>query len=269
MPKDRIVDALTSEWDAIAELMDGRPEGEWALASTLPGWTVQDVMSHMIGTELMLSGETAPEAAEDPKTLDYVRNDIGAMNERWVDSMRALSPEQMMERFRQVTGSRGATLRSMTQDEFDAPSWTPAGQGDYGRFMQIRVYDCWLHEQDMRDSLDVPGHESGAPAEVVVDEITLALGFIFGKKAAAADGATMTIQLVSGVERTINVAVIGRAQVVDHLDSPADVTLRVDSGLFARLAGGRVDPAESLDQITISGDAELGGRFVTALPYTI
>ena len=32
-------------------------------------------------------------------------------------------------------------------------SFTPAGKDTYGRFMQIRVFDCWLHEQDIRDAL--------------------------------------------------------------------------------------------------------------------
>ena len=40
----------------------------------------------------------------------------------------------------------------MSQEEWDAESFTPAGKSTYGRFMQIRVFDCWLHEQDIRDA---------------------------------------------------------------------------------------------------------------------
>ena len=157
----------------------------------------------------------------------------------------------------------------MSEAEFDAPSWTPAGQATYGRFMQIRVYDCWLHEQDVRDSLREPGNDSGLPAETTVDEISLALGYIVGKKAGAPHGSTVTFEITGGVTRTINVAVAERAAVVDTLASRPDVTLRLESGLFARLAGGRVDPTASMGQITLDGDQDLGTLVINALPFTI
>jgi uncharacterized protein (TIGR03083 family) len=191
------------------------------------------------------------------------------MNEQWVDSMRSLGPSEMLERFREITKVRKESLESMSEQEFDAPSWTPAGQATYGRFMQIRVYDCWLHEQDIRDSLGRPGNDSGPQAATAVEEIALALGFLVGKKAGAPDGSSVTFEITGGVNRTIHVAVAKRAAVVDRLESPADVTLRIASGTFVRLAGGRVDPAATVEQITMDGDQELGRRVIAALPFTI
>jgi len=267
--KDRVVKTLTDEWGHIADLMSGCSGEEWRRQSILPGWTVQDIVAHMIGTECMLAGRTAPPATRDLKASDHVRNDIAAMNEQWVDSMRELSPPEMLERFRQITEIRTESLRSMSQQEFDAPSWTPAGQATYGRFMQIRVYDCWLHEQDIRDSLGRPGNDSGPEAATAVEEIALALGFIVGKKAGAPQGSAVTFEITGGVTRRIHVAVAERAAVVDRLEAPADVTLHVASGLFVRIAGGRVDPAASVEQIVMDGDQDLGRRVIAALPFTI
>ena len=73
----------------------------------------------------------------------------------------------------------------MSDDEWNAESFTPAGMDTYGRFMQIRVFDCWLHEQDIRDAVGRPGHETGLAVEVVLDEMATALGFVVGKKAGA------------------------------------------------------------------------------------
>ena len=56
-----------------------------ARSSILPGWSVQDIVAHMVGTESMLAGETAPEAKRDLRESDHVRNDIAAMNEQWVE----------------------------------------------------------------------------------------------------------------------------------------------------------------------------------------
>ena len=86
----------------------------------------------------MLAGETAPAQKRELRDSDHVHNDIAAMNEQWVDSMRELSGKEVLQRFVTVTGSRAKTLQSMTKEEFDAPSWTPAGQATYGRFIQIR-----------------------------------------------------------------------------------------------------------------------------------
>jgi uncharacterized protein (TIGR03083 family) len=264
-----VVDTLVDEWRQIAGLMRERSEEDWHRQSILPGWTVQDIVAHIVGTESMLAGQTAPPADRDLSASAHVRNDIAAMNEQWVDSMRRLGPTEMLDRFEAITTRRANSLASMSQQEFDAPSWTPAGKADYKRFMQIRVYDCWLHEQDIRDTFEQPGNESGPQAEITVDEITLALGFIAGKKAGAPEGATVTIDLTGGVTRTIHVAVDGRASVVDRLESPADVTLRLASGLFIRVAGGRVDPEVAISRTELTGDRDLGTRVMTALPFTI
>jgi ubiquinone biosynthesis protein UbiJ len=68
--------------------------------------------------------------------------------------------------------------------------------------------------------------------------------------------------------RTLHVVVDGRARLVDELDRPATTTVSLSSGLFVRLAGGRVDPAGHLPEIGIAGDAELGRRLVENLNFT-
>ena len=267
--KDKVVGALTEEWRQIAGLMTPLSDAQWRQRSILPGWSVQDIVAHMIGTESMLAVETAPPANRDLRDSDHVNNDIAAMNEQWVDSMRDLSPKAVLQNFLKITSSRAKSLEQMTEEEFDAPSWTPAGQATYGRFMQIRVYDCWLHEQDIRDTLGLPGHDTGAPADVAMDELSTALGFIVGKKAGAPDGTTVTFEISGGVARTFHVAVTGRAALVDRLDGPANVTLHMTSDQLFRLAGGRVDPDTLVDSLVIDGDGELGRRIVSALPFTI
>jgi ubiquinone biosynthesis protein UbiJ len=79
----------------------------------------------------------------------------------------------------------------------------------------------------------------------------------------------VTIELTGGVPRTIHVEVDGRASVVDRLESPADVTLSLASGIFVRLAGGRVETSAVIDQIKLEGDSDLGMRVLSALPFTV
>jgi uncharacterized protein (TIGR03083 family) len=266
---DAIVGALTGEWGQIRALMTAATDAQWQTGSILPGWTVQDIVAHIIGTESMLAGETAPPAKRDLKESAHVHNDIAAMNEQWVDSMRELSPAEVLERFDSITSLRAKSLGSMSEEEFDAPSWTPAGQATYGRFMQIRVFDCWLHEQDIRDSLGIPGNQSGAPANIAMDELSLSLGYIVGKRAGVPEGSSVTFEITGGVPRTFHVSVNGRAALVDHLDGPATVTIHLTSAQFFRLAGGRIDPSTAVGDLVVDGDRELGRQVVLALPFTI
>ncbi len=111
----RVVSALVDEWEQISGFMQGRTDEDWHRESILPGWSVQDIVAHMIGTECMLSGRTPPPATRDLKASAHVRNDIAAMNEQWVDSMRELTPSEILGRFRAVTKSRAETLASMSQ----------------------------------------------------------------------------------------------------------------------------------------------------------
>jgi uncharacterized protein (TIGR03083 family) len=266
--KDTLVKALVDEWSSIDGLLGDIPAGDWARPTSLPGWSVQDVVSHIVGAELGLAGEQPP-ITKDVKALSHVRNDIGAMNEYWVDWLRTESPAQVHARFREATANRARILTAMSPEEFNAPSWTPSGKDTYARYMRIRLFDCWMHEQDIREALGRNGNEAGPCAGISLDEITAALGYIVGKRAGAPDGASVTFQLTGPLDRALHVVVDGRARVVDELPGPATTTLVLSSTLFTRLCGGRTPVADRLAEIKVEGDHDLGERVAFALPFTI
>ena len=101
IPKDQTVAALRGIWSSLGELLGELSDDEWSAASPLPGWTVQDTVSHIIGTEAMLLGKSSPDEI-DRDANPHVKNDIGAFNEAWVESLRSLSPSEMLSRFREV-----------------------------------------------------------------------------------------------------------------------------------------------------------------------
>lgn len=269
IPMRPLVDALDQQWLSLAELMAGLPDDAWNTTTELPGWTVHDVLAHVVGTESALLGEQPVESASDFSALAHVRNPIAIFNEQWVDMLRGHSPEQLLDRFNEVTGRRRQALAAMSQEDFDAPSWTPLGQGTYARFMQIRVFDCWMHEQDIRTAVDKQGHDGGSRAELVVDEIERGLGYIVGKLGHAPQGSSVTIALTGPVRRMMHVRVDGRATVVDSLTEPATTTITLPSTLFTRLAGGRTNADDNRAEISVSGDTGLGEQIVRNLAYTI
>lgn len=268
IPKDRTVAGLVEIWSAIDALIADLRAEDWKRPAPLPGWDVQALISHIIGTESLMLGLEGPPAV-DPESYEHVRNQIGAFNEAWVVALRGESPEAMVARFRELTARRLEALRELPQEEWDAESFTPAGPDSYGRFVQIRVFDCWMHDQDARVALGLPIGAGGAPAEISLDEIERALGFVVGKRAGVPAGSSVTFDLTGDGARTIHVEVGERAHVVPELDGPATTTLTMPAISLTRIAGGRDDAPAHEQQVTISGDDEVGRRVLANLSYMI
>jgi uncharacterized protein (TIGR03083 family) len=265
--KSRVVELLAQEWAVIDDLLAGLSADDWS-REALPGWDVHDVLAHIIGTERMLSGAEFPSAPAADLGA-HVRNDIGKANEAWVLALRDRSHADLLADFRSVTAKRLGSLRAMSAEEFNAPSWTPAGQATYARFMRIRIFDCWMHEQDIRAAVGLPGNEGGPVAAEALAEVVLALGYIIGKKGRAPDGCSVLIRLTGPVERDLPVVVDGRARVVPRIEGEPTASLMLPSSLFLRLAGGREDADKALGRIRLGGDEALGRQLATNLAYTI
>jgi uncharacterized protein (TIGR03083 family) len=263
-----IVEALREVWTGLHDFCSEFPDDHWIRPVPLPGWDVRSTFTHVFGTEAMLLGRR-PTAEVKVAELAHVKNPIGELNEQWVATYAGLSTDELLDEFQSLTTERLAVLEAMPPEQWSQVGPTPAGQASYGRFMQIRVFDCWMHEQDIRAGLELPGHESGVAVDVSLDEMTQAMGFVVGKRAGAPKGSSVTFDLTGPGWRQINVEVGERAAVVDELAEPATVTLKMPVIWFTRIAGGRQDAAEHLDRVEVSGDEQLGNKILTNLAYTI
>lgn len=264
-----LVDQLDAVWTSMAELGDSLTEEEWKRATDVPGWTVQDNLVHISGMEIGLLGRELPEH-EVPDDLPHVKNDMGRRNEEVVDSRRALSGAEALAEFREVTGERVEQLRGYGPDDFAAESWTPAGEGTVRDLLPFRIFDSWVHEQDMRRAVDRPGHFDSTAAVAAFERVVTPMGFVVGKKAGAPDGSTVVFDLVGPLGRTFAIGVDGkRANPLD--DVPADPTVRIstDTQTFVRLGCGRIDPDAAVADgtVRIEGDDLLGGRVVESMNF--
>jgi len=271
LDKDDVLAGLFATWDSIEALLPGLTPEQWQAPTALPGWSVQDVVSHIIGTEMMLGGTPTPDI--DISGRDHVHNDIGALNERWVEHLRGESPEAMLATYRDVIGRRKAALRAMSDDEWNTVTFTPAGPDSYGRFMRVRVFDCWVHEHDIRDALSAPTADDaygGADTRLALDEMASSMGFVVAKKGGAPDGSRVELALTGPVARTIRVAVDGRAAVVpDFGGQQPTAVITLDGRQFVRLAGGRPMTPDAPQDIEYGGDEGVGARIVEKLNYVI
>ena len=270
LDKSDVLSGLFGTWDSLDQLLTGLSEQQWRTPTPLPGWCVHDVVAHIIGTESVLQGLSAPDADVDVSALGHVRNDVGIANERWVRHLSTESGAELQERFRSITADRRKRLTDTSVDDWNAPTLTPVGPESYGRFMRVRLFDCWMHEQDIRDGLGRPSSDaelSGLAGRLALDEIAATMGYVVGKLGKAPEGSRVAIELTGPLTRTIRVDVDGRAQVVDDFGgSDPTSTIRLDGLLFTRLAGGRTDDATGVE---FSGDTEVGARIVERWNFVI
>lgn len=263
-----VIELLAQEWTAIDELCTDLTEQQWKTPTALPGWTVQDNVSHMLGTERALLGDPPP--VVEVSHLDHVSNPFGEMLEVWVEARRHLQGGAVLGEYREVIPRRLEQLRAMSEEDFDRVGWSPIGDVPYREFMTVRVFDCWMHEQDIRRALDRPGHLSGPVVENALVRFEAALGYVVGKKAGAPDGSSVVFEIDGVPHRTYAVIVDGRAAVVDEV--PPDPTARVKLPLesFVALGGGRWSrvEAERAGDMALEGDTGLAERVVDSLAFT-
>ncbi len=270
LTRDALLADLRDVWTETEDLLASLDDEDWQAPTPCPGWTVQDVVAHVVGTEWMLEGRAAPavEVADAP----HLRNDIGRMNETWIEERRVWRPAEVLAEFRDMVEVRTAAVASLDDAQVAAESWTPAGMATLGRFLQIRVFDTWIHEQDIREALGRAGHEQGPAVERTLAEVAAALPFVVGKQAGAPDGSWVRVELPGPQAAVYDVVVDGRAALVD--DPPAGiptVSLRADSSAFVRLVAGRWSPDDPrvAERVAVTGDPELGGRLLRGLSYVI
>ena len=270
LDKSDVLSGLFGTWDSLDRLLTGLSEEQWQTPTPLPGWCVHNVVAHIIGTESALHGISTPEAEIDVSTLDHVRNGVGVANECWVRHLSAESGADLHQRFRTLTADRRKSLNDMSVEDWNAVTPTPVGPDSFGRFMRVRVFDCWMHEHDIRDALHKPASDvelASPAARLTLDEMETTMAYVVGKLGKAPDGSRVAIELTGPLARTICVLVDGRARLVEDFGGEQPTaSITADGVLFTRLAGGRTRDTAGVE---LGGDQELGARIVEHLNYTI
>lgn len=229
----------------------------------LPGWSVQDNVSHIVDIEQRLDGRPGPE--HTPADLSHTRSEFGALNEVGVDWRRSRTGAEVLEEFRTTTSERLARFRAYGPDDFEADSWTPLGPGKVRDLLPIRTLDCWVHEQDIRRALGRPGHTSGPAAETALDRLFGAFGYVVGKKAGVPEGTVVRLSVEGS--RTVTVGMTdGRAGPAPD-DAEPDAEIVCDLPTYIALATGRWDRSTALQRgvLKLGGDEDMAGRVADAL----
>ncbi|MDP9463359.1 MAG: maleylpyruvate isomerase family mycothiol-dependent enzyme [Actinomycetota bacterium] len=262
------IDKLETIWHSVSALGAELDERQWKLPTDLAGWSVQDNLAHLVGTERMLQG--LPAAAMPPEVGQHVKNPIGQFNEAEVEARRSCSGAEVLAEWDDLVALRVTTLRAGDDAYFAREMPTPTGPGTMADFLHIRVLDCWIHEQDMRRAVDKPGHLGGPAAEHTIDRLLRTIPIVVGKRAATPEGGAVIVDITGDVSRHLVCEVIGgRAAIVAAATLEPLATITLDAEAFIVLATGRRTATAIADRIDLVGDQSLGQRVVDNLNMMI
>jgi uncharacterized protein (TIGR03083 family) len=264
-----VIDGLAEVWSSMAAVGAELAAGDWDRQTDCPGWSVRDQYAHLIGIERMLQGEAAPPAAK-PRPA-HVRNDFAAANEPWVAVRRDRPGSDVLAEFGVVTAGRLAELGALAPERFDVIGPSPVGQVPYRRFMEIRIFDSWVHEQDVRRAVGRPGGRGGVGEARALAEVGGAMARVVGRAVAPADGTTVVFDVSGPLPRVDCIEMVaGRGTAVA---APSDPTTRLvmEAPWFWRLGCGRSTADEVLasGEVRIEGHTDLGTRVLGAMSFTI
>jgi uncharacterized protein (TIGR03083 family) len=199
-----------------------------------------------------------------------VKNSFGKLNEVFVDSRRSWSGADVLAEFHEVTRERVAELRALSPEAFGADSWTPVGPGTVRDVLPFRIFDSWVHEQDMRRAVGRAGDLDTAVASHALGMVTASMSFVVGKKVSPPEGSVVVFSLSGPLARDVAVGIVeGRGSLLDAAPEEPTVRLRMTTETYARLGCGRLDPATivAAGDVRFDGDAALGQRVVDQMNY--
>ncbi len=265
------VEGLAEVWGSLVTLGRSLPDEAFTLPTECPGWSVLDQFSHVIGTELTLEGASAPDqGGDDP---DHVRNELGALNERFIVERRSRAPREVVDELEVLTSRRLAVLRSLDAEAWSVIGPTPIGMVPYVDFMGVRIFDSWVHEQDVRRAVGRPGDRGGIGERITLDRMEASMPYVLGRRVAPATGSTLRLAITGVLGRVIQLEMStdeggrGRARSVEVISGPPTAEIRMDEETFVRRACGRIGPDAALGIATTSwdGDETLVTSFVTEM----
>ncbi|MDT8911051.1 maleylpyruvate isomerase family mycothiol-dependent enzyme [Amycolatopsis sp. PS_44_ISF1] len=257
-PPIDVLPLLAREEQALVDVLTGLDAAQWAAPTACAGWTVHDLVAHVLGGKLgRLSRDRDGYRVDEPHPGETVPAFVDRINAEWVLALRRLSPEVLFAMLVDSTSQLTDLWKRQDLDEPGGPiGW--AGPEPAPLWLDVaREYtEYWVHQQQIRaavgaEPLDEP--EFRAP---VVDTFVRALPFTLRSVTARAGRQVgYTVTGPSGGRWTARST--GTGWVLDR-GAPGSrsplATVTTDPDTFWRLCTRAVQPAEVSAKVELSGD---------------
>jgi uncharacterized protein (TIGR03083 family) len=235
-PDDQLVPVVRQRrrFEALLASLD---DAAWSSQSRCDGWTVQDVVAHLIGVNDFWAASVRAGLAGEPTQI-LAGFDPAATPPLMVAPMRALAPRDVLERFVASNDAFLGAIEALDDREWTMLAECPVGHVPIRLLAHHALWDCWVHERDVALPL-----ERTAPAEP--DEVGSSLRYVaaLGPAFAISSGETIAEVVTVDVSDPILSLVldIGDSVVVrDGVAPPGVPCLRGDGVLLLEALSLRV-----------------------------
>ncbi|MGZ8745306.1 MAG: maleylpyruvate isomerase family mycothiol-dependent enzyme [Nocardioides sp.] len=267
--QERLAGYVDVWWQAINDftgLLEQIPAEQWATPTDLPGWDVRAVAAHIAHLEGILAG--APEETVDVGEPAHVTGLMGLYTEQGVVARAQRTPDELINEIREAATKRHTALVADPPTDASAkPERIFGGIGwDWNTLLRNRPLDVWMHEQDVRRAVGIPGGMDCPAAKHTADYLAESLGFVLAKRVGAPAGTTAVLEVAGSdpVAYTVNEA--GRGERLAEIPAEPSVVLSTDRESFIEIAGGRRTP--EVGSVVVTGDTHLGHQILDTLAVT-
>lgn len=256
-------------WEAVNDftaLLEKVPDDAWDTPTDLPGWDVHSVAAHTGHLESLLAGgdHDDVEIGDAP----HARGMMGQFTEQGVVARRDRTPDELINEIRNCTTARHTQLLADPPTDPAAPA--PGLFGAIGwntlTLLRNRPLDIWMHEQDVRRALRLPGGMDSPAARHSAGYLAESLGYVLAKRLKAEPGTTVLLEVEGHEPVAATVTDEGRGKLLAEVPATPTVGLRTDRESFVVLAGGRRRP--DAGRVEIFGDEVLGQQILDHLAVT-
>jgi uncharacterized protein (TIGR03083 family) len=190
-PPDDVRAPFLRQSARLRELVAGLTDEQWRTPSRCAGWTVQDVIAHLVGVkDFWRISITAGVKGSPTRFLEGF--DPKATPAAMVDGMRSMTPAETLARF--VASDTGLcdAVAALDDAGWCATAETPPGDLPVRLLVHHALWDAWVHERDIALPL-------GLTPEEEADEIVCSLRYAAGLGPAFAVGGDRAGALVVDV----------------------------------------------------------------------
>ncbi len=262
--------ALVSVWweavDSFTHLLEHVGGEQWSVPTDLPGWDVHDIAAHTAHLEAVLAGR--PHDEVEIGDAPHARGMMGRFTEQGVVARRGVSADALISEIRESATARHTRLLAGPPTDPAAPAPGPFGAIGWTTrlLLRNRPLDVWMHEQDIRRALGVPGNLDSAPARHTADYLMESLPYVVAKRAQAPVGTVVRLAVTGHAPAVAVVGEDGRGRRGTPDEGEPTVSLAMDRETFVVLAGGRRPPRPG--DAEVIGDADLGERVLASMGVT-
>ena len=132
----------------LAETLDGLEKSQWSAPSRCEGWSVQDVVAHLVGVNQFWAVSMSSGLAGSP-TRYLAGFDPVATPAAMVEPMRRLSPSDVLALYVETLDALAEVLTDVTADAWSVPAEAPPGHIELRAVALHALWDAWTHERDI------------------------------------------------------------------------------------------------------------------------